>query len=49
MVTPMRAKGYIVDACTDQAIDFIQRHRTKPFLCYVPFTTPHSPWAVPER
>jgi arylsulfatase A-like enzyme len=45
---PVRAKGYIVDACTDQAIDFIERNQKKPFLCYVPFTTPHSPWAVPE-
>ncbi len=46
---PVRAKGYIVDACTDQAIDFIDRNHAKPFLCYVPFTTPHSPWAVPEE
>ena len=46
---PIRAKGYIVDACTSQAIDFIDRHRDKPFLCYIPFTTPHSPWAVPSE
>ena len=46
---PVRAKGYIVDACTDQALDFINRNRKLPFLCYVPFTTPHSPWAVPEK
>jgi len=46
---PVRAKGYIVDACTNQAIDFIDRNHAKPFFCYVPFTTPHSPWAVPEE
>lgn len=46
---PVRAKGYIVDACTDQAIDFINLNQAKPFFCYVPFTTPHSPWAVPEK
>jgi len=46
---PVRAKGYIVDACTDQALDFIERNHKSPFLCYVPFTTPHSPWAVPEQ
>lgn len=42
-----RAQGYIVDVCTDEAIAFIQRHAARPFLCYVPFTTPHSPWAAP--
>jgi arylsulfatase A-like enzyme len=41
--------GYIVDVCTDRAIDFIERNRERPFLCYIPFTTPHSPWAVPEE
>jgi arylsulfatase A-like enzyme len=44
----IRARGYIVDVCTDQAIDFIDRNKSKPFFCYVPFTTPHSPWAAPE-
>lgn len=44
-----RAKGYIVDVCTDEAMAFIERNRAKPFFCYVPFTTPHSPWAVPQE
>jgi hypothetical protein len=45
----IREKGYIVDLCTDRAIGFIEKNRSKPFLCYVPFTTPHSPWSVPEK
>jgi arylsulfatase A-like enzyme len=44
-----RARGYIVDVCTDEALAFIERNQVKPFLCYVPFTTPHSPWAVPDE
>src|SRR5437867_790862 len=44
----VRDRGYIVDLCTNRALDFIGRNRTRPFLCYIPFTTPHSPWAVPE-
>lgn len=44
-----RAKGYIVDACTTEAISFIERNKARPFFCYIPFTTPHSPWAVPEQ
>jgi arylsulfatase A-like enzyme len=42
-------KGYIVDVCTDKALAFIDQNRGKPFFCYVPFTTPHSPWAAPEK
>jgi arylsulfatase A-like enzyme len=45
----VRHQGYIVDICTDRAVDFIKRHRDRPFLCYIPFTTPHSPWAVPQE
>jgi len=44
-----RARGYIVDVCTTEAIAFIERQQDRPFFCYVPFTTPHSPWAVPEE
>lgn len=42
-------RGYIVDVCTDRAIAFIDRNKSKPFFCYIPFTTPHSPWAAPEQ
>lgn len=45
----IREKGYIVDLCTDRAIDFIDRNHERPFFCYVPYTTPHTPWAVPEE
>ena len=45
----IRTQGYIVDVCTDRALAFIESNKAKPFLCYVPFTTPHSPWAVPEQ
>ncbi len=44
----IRTQGYIVDVCTDRALNFIDRNKDKPFLCYVPFTTPHSPWAAPQ-
>lgn len=46
---PARDRGYIVDLCTDRALSFIEEHHDCPFLCYIPFTTPHSPWAVPEE
>lgn len=45
----IRTEGYIVDVCTDRALRFIDKNKAQPFLCYVPFTTPHSPWAVPQK
>ncbi len=45
---PIRAQGYIVDILASKAIEFIDLHHSRPFFCYIPFTTPHSPWAVPE-
>jgi arylsulfatase A-like enzyme len=46
---PVRGRGYIADDLTDHAIDFIERHQKAPFFCYLPFNTPHSPWAVPDE
>lgn len=45
----VRTRGYIVDVCTERALDFIDRHKDGPFFCYIPFTTPHSPWSVPQK
>lgn len=45
----VRTKGYIVDVCTDRALQFIEQNHDRPFFCYVPFTTPHSPWAAPAE
>jgi arylsulfatase A-like enzyme len=44
-----RTQGYIVDVCTTEALRFIERHQAEPFFCFIPFTTPHSPWGVPSE
>ena len=44
-----RGRGYIVDDLTDHALQFIRRNRRRPFFCYLPFCTPHSPMQVPDR
>jgi len=41
------SQGYIVDVLTDHALRFIAEHRSRPFFCFIPFTTPHSPWSPP--
>src|SRR5436309_1706026 len=30
------------------AIAFIEANRERPFVCYLPFNTPHSPFCVPD-
>jgi arylsulfatase A-like enzyme/lysophospholipase L1-like esterase len=46
---PVRGKGFIADDLTDHALAFIEKNRTKPFFCYLPYNTPHSPFAVPQK
>lgn len=45
----VRGKGFIIDDLTDHAIGFVERNRSRPFFCYVPYNTPHSPMQVPDR
>jgi arylsulfatase A-like enzyme len=45
----VKGNGFIIDDLTDHALAFIATNRGKPFFCYVPFNTPHSPMQVPER
>ncbi len=46
---PVRGKGYVADIFTERAMEFIAQNKEKPFLCYIPYNTPHSPWAAPEE
>ena len=44
-----QSSGYTSDYFTGQAVEFIDRNRENPFLCYVSFNVPHSPFQVPEK
>lgn len=46
---PVRGNGYITDDLTERAMQFIEKNRARPFFCYLPFNTPHSPMQVPDR
>lgn len=39
---------YSHDVIQEHALDFIRRHRDRPFFCYVPYTIPHVELVVPE-
>ena len=45
----VRGKGYIANDLTEHALDFIKQNQSRPFFCYLPFNTPHSPWCVPDE
>jgi len=38
---------YETDLCTDQACDFIRRHRNEPFFLMLAYNAPHSPYVTP--
>jgi arylsulfatase A-like enzyme len=45
----VHGNGYLIDDLTDHALTFMENHRSRPFLCYLPYNTPHSPMQVPDR
>ena len=45
----VQTEGYIADIFTDRAMDFIRENRKEPFLCYLAYNTPHSPFQVPDE
>ena len=45
----VRGKGFVVDDFTDHALEFIEENQKRPFFCYLPYNTPHSPMMVPDR
>ncbi len=40
---PAKDISYLTDDFTDAAVDFIQRHRQKPFFLYLAYNAPHAP------
>lgn len=44
----VRGEGYITDDLTNHAISFIAANKDRPFFCYLPLNTPHSPMQVPD-
>lgn len=44
----MKEDGYTTDLLTHHGIDFIRRHRSKPFFLYLPHLAVHFPWQGPK-
>lgn len=45
----VQTEGFITDVLTDSALAFIERNKNAPFLTYIPYNAPHSPFQVPDR
>lgn len=45
----VRGNGFVIDDFTDHALAFIETNQQRPFFCYIPYNTPHSPMMVPDR
>jgi len=43
-----RTAVYSNDLFADFAVDFVRRHRARPFFLYLPFTIPHNRMEVPD-
>ena len=44
-----KGEGFVIDDFTNEAMEFMERHKDEPFFVYLPFNTPHSPMQVPDR
>ncbi|MEX0324292.1 MAG: arylsulfatase [Puniceicoccaceae bacterium] len=45
----VQGNGFCVDDFTDRGIAFMEKNKDKPFLLYIPYNTPHTPFQAPER
>jgi arylsulfatase A-like enzyme len=47
----VQGEGFCIDDFTNKAMDFIADadKAGRPFFCYIPYNTPHSPMQVPDR
>jgi len=47
--TIVKGNGYVINDLTDHALEFIEDNQDRPFFCYLPYNTPHSPFQVPDE
>ncbi|SHM35337.1 sulfatase-like hydrolase/transferase [Flavobacterium chilense] len=47
--TIIHNKAYLTETFADEAEAFIDKNKTKPFLLYVPFNAPHTPFQVRKK
>ena len=48
-LTPIKEEGYLTTRITEEAVDFINRHKEEPFFLYVAYNAVHAPPEAPEE
>jgi arylsulfatase A-like enzyme len=48
-LTPIKEEGYLTTRITEEAVDFIDRHKDEPFFLYVAYNAVHAPPEAPEE
>ncbi len=43
----VQGEGFIIDDFTNHGLAFMEENKDKPFLLYLPFNTPHTPFQAP--
>ena len=46
---PIKEEGYLTTRITEEAVDFINRHKEAPFFLYVAYNAVHAPPEAPEE
>jgi arylsulfatase A-like enzyme len=46
---PRKFEGYCTDVFFGLGIDFIERNKDVPFICYIPTNAPHTPYFVEDK
>ncbi len=46
---PIKEEGYLTTRITEEAVDFIDRHKDGPFFLYIAYNAVHSPPEAPEE
>lgn len=41
--------GYLTDWLSDHAVDFVERHKDKPFFLYLAYNAPHTPMQATQK
>lgn len=45
----VQGEGFLIDDFTDHGLAFMEKNKDQPFLLYLPFNTPHTPFQAPDR
>ena len=46
---PVKTTGYLTDVFSQEAVDFVERHKKKPFFLFLSYNAPHGPLQATKK